>query len=404
MTLSISDVADILKEQYPEGLDESLVMKHHKLLPMLKRRKDFHGRHLHIPIQYGKPQGRSHTFADSQTYQYDSDYEGFDVTRVNDYGIGRISGETVDAASGGDSARFIDHLKNEIDGALSSLGDNLAKEAYRGTGGARGVVGSISTTTLTLADIEDVVFFEVGMEIQGDTVDGGGTVHTGSATITAINRDTGVLTTDSNWTSQISSLAADDYLFQYGDYDGAAAGVAAWVPSTAPSATAFFGVDRSVDTERLGGIRFAGTSYTMEEVFIRAEARAARSGAKITHFFANPQDVADLKVTLEGKRRYVDVGTQYADINFKGVKVCDGQAGEIPLISDPDCPVNTCYGLDMDTWGWATMSDAPRVISADGLQFERLAASDAYEVRVVARHNFYCKAPGKNMYISLPTS
>jgi hypothetical protein len=404
MSLAKPDINDILKEQYPEGLDETLVMKNHKLLPLMKRRKDFYGRHLHVPIQYGKPQGRSKDFATAQANEYSSNFEGFDITHVSDYGVGRLEGHVVDSAAGGDAAKFVDHLKNEIDGCLSTLGDTLAKEAYRGTGGARGVVGSVSTTSLTLADPEDVVFFEVGMELQADTVDGGGTVHVGTATITAINRDTGVLTSDSNWTSQITGLAANDYLFQQGDYDACAAGVAAWIPSTAPTATAFFGVDRSVDSERLGGIRFDGSSYTMDDVFIRAEARAARSNAKITHFFANPVDVADLKAVLEDRKRVIDVETYYNGVGFKGIKICDGQAGEIPLISDPDCPVNRCYGLDMNCWTWATMGEAPRVIDSDGLQFERLATSDAYEVRTVARHNFYTQKPGGHMTIALPTS
>ena len=48
-------------------------------------------------------------------------------------------------------------------------------------------------------------------------------------------------------------------------------GLGAWLPSSAPGSTdSFFGVNRSSDATRLGGIRFDGSSLPLEEALIGA--------------------------------------------------------------------------------------------------------------------------------------
>lgn len=409
MALTETNISDVLKQLYPEGMDERAVLKDHVLLPMLPRRRDFYGRNLHIPLKYGKPQGRSHTFASAQfkedaaTDPQGSLYEAWTLTRVTDYGTAHISGQTARLAKGGDEAQFVDALKAEMDGALDTLGDNLAKEAYGNSGGARAVVGAESTTTLTLADTEDIVFFEIGMELGVASTDGtSGSLRDSGDTIevTAIDEDAGTLTAGANWDT-ISGLVAGDYIFQAGDFGAAATGLDGFIPSAAPGATSFFGVDRSVSPQRLGGIRFTGTSYSMDEVWIRAQARAKRSGVKLSHFVCNPVDHANVETLLESRKRIVEIPTEYDGIGLEGIAVCSGGQGAIPLVADADCPVNVAYGLELDTWKWATLGDAPTTIDEDGLEIMRKASSDAYEVRVVAEHNFYTNAPGRNMRISL---
>ena len=71
---------------------------------------------------------------------------------------------------------------------------------------------------------------------------------------------------------------------------------------SAPSATTFFGVDRSAEPERLGGIRYDGSGDTQETVYINARARAKRTKAKIKYIYTNPINTARLEVAKEGKR------------------------------------------------------------------------------------------------------
>lgn len=392
-TLSITDLTAALKELYPDGMDETLIMKEHVLLPMLQRRRDFGGRQLHIPLRTGKPSSRSHDFATAQSNAAESIYRGFDVTRVNDYAVATIDGEAVDAGKMGEATIFIDALEAETTGALSTLGDNLAKEAYRSTSGSRGRVGSGTSSPITLANPEDIYFWEVGMVIGANDTDDATSMRSGTGVITAINEDTGQIT----YTGTITSLTVGDFLFQTTqDAGAAAAGLDAWVPATAPTSTPFFGVDRSTQPTRLGGIRFDASTLAAEEVFIKARARCMRSNCRPDYWFMNPTDLANFATALTGQKQIVN-SNEY-DMGFDVIT-----AYGVKILEDADCPRGVAWGVSMDHFGWATMGDAPRVINEDGLELLRAASTDSYELRVVARHNFWSDAPGLICRVTLPT-
>src|SRR5690606_15691019 len=193
---------------------------------------------------------------------------------------------------------------------------------------------AISTTALTLANPEDSFFFEVGMRICASADDGttGSLKDSGDfITISAIDRDAGVLTGDGNW-SGISGITNDDYLFVQGDFGVAASGLGSWVPSSAPGVTTFFGVDRSVDVERLGGIRYNGSGETQETVYIKAMARVQRTKANIKYIYTNPINIAALEVSKEGSK-FITSDNEYK-IGYKGFSI-----GGIEIIPDNDCPV-----------------------------------------------------------------
>lgn len=393
MSLTWAGFSDVTKELYPDGIDEDLLYKNHPLLGMMQRRRDFFGRYLHIPIRYGKPQGVSSTAATAYTNEYASKYDAFQVTRVNDYGYFKLAGEVVDAAKAGNDQVFVDSVKAEIDGALSSLGDKLGLGVYRSTSGSRARVGSGTSSPITLSNIEDIYFFEVGQVITANDSDDTTSARSGSGTITAIDEDAGTIT----YTGTITSLAVNDYLFISGDEGLCGAGLSSWCPASAPSATSFFGVDRSVQTTRLGGVRFDASSLAMEEVPIRAMARARRSSIKVDYAFINPTDLADFEVAKEGAK-FVTSSKEYS-FGIEGIS-----AYGIKFIPDPNCQVGTMWMLEMGAFGWATMGDAPRVFDGDGLEIIRSGSgTDFYEGQLVARHNWWSDAPGKIMRVTLPS-
>lgn len=393
MSLSWSAFADVTKELYPRGLDEELVMKDRPLLSMVQHRTDFAHRYLHIPIRYKLPQGASNTAADAFSNESASGYDAFQVTRVNTYGFYKIAGEVVDAADAGNDAVFVDSVKAEMDGMLETMGQKLGANIYRSTSGSVAQVGSGTSSPITLSNPEDIYYFEVGKVITANDSDDATTPRSGSGTITAINEDTGVIT----YTGTITSLAVNDYLFIDGDEATAGAGLAAWCPASAPGATAFFGVDRSVHTTRLGGIRFDASSYQMEEVLIRARARAQRSALQCDYWFVNPVDMADFEVAKEGQK-FITSARSYS-FGIEGI-----EAYGCKLVSDPNCQVGTMWGLDMSAFGWASMGKAPRIFKGDGLDIIRSGSgTDFYEGQCVARHNWWSDAPGRIMRVTLPS-
>ena len=101
-----------------------------------------------------------------------------------------------------------------MDGALRQLKMSVFHALFRNGGGAIGQVNASgpSTVTFNLLEIEDVVNFEVGMNLQASAADG----STGSDTlldagatglISAVNRDTGVITSATNWTATVDGAA-----------------------------------------------------------------------------------------------------------------------------------------------------------------------------------------------------
>lgn len=390
-TLTTTALAPVLKELYPDGVDQQLIYKNHPLLGMVKHNTDFGGRYKRIPIRIGKPSSVSHTFSTTQTNAYPSLYNAFNVTRTSGYGIAEIDGESVDLASTGDDSIFLDDLQAEIDGCLGALGDQIAKELYRGTSGSRGTVGSGTASPITLTNPEDIYFYEIGMVLTANDSDDTTTPRTGSGTITGIDEDLGVIT----YTGTITALAVGDFLFVQGDEGLAMAGLDAWAPSSAPTSTLFFGVDRSVSATRLGGMRFDGSKYGFEEVFIRAHARAARSNLRPDYYFINPKDLANFETAMSGSR--YNEGGQY-NMGYEMIK-----AYNVKLIPDPDCQVGVAWGLDMSAFEWSTLGDAPRIINEDGLEILRSSTADAYELRVVYRGQPHSDAPGLIQRVTLPS-
>jgi len=395
----------MLEELYDYDRRVDLVMKDRPALALLERSKLRGGqRYTHIPLRYVKPMGRSATFSDAQTNRNASEIEGFQVTYVSNYGYATVDGDVIDDA--GENVELVaEALEFEMDGAIENLSDDLAHSVYRNVGGARGVVGTVSTTTITLATLTDIVNFEQNMELVASENDGSDSAHTlqdsgASATVTAIDYDAGTLTSDSNWTSQMSSLDAGDFLFVEGDFKGKLAGFDSWVPSSAPSSTAFYGVDRSVNT-RLGGLRYTGTGMPIEEAIMDAKARAARWGSKVDIAFMEPLEWNKLQKSLESKgqlTRDTRRGTgDAARFGFDVIQHCG-----IDIVSDPFAPAGVVRMLQSNTWTLRhSGDDLIRVIDHDDNKFMRETSNDGVEFRIKFRGNLTCKAPGHNMRLAI---
>jgi hypothetical protein len=396
-SLDITAADAALKIMYPPRAYRVITYKNHPLLAMLPKNKNFEGKQMEFPVRYGGNQGASRTFATAQAGKTPGKYTGFYLTRKKDYVLTDIDLEAI-LASSSDEGAFVRLAKSEVDGALQTAGNNWATSLYRNSGGARGQVGSISTTNLTLKNINDVVNFEVGMELVQSTADGtSGSLGSGDSVITGINRRTGVLVA-ANWTN----FTANDFLFRKGDFGLSIQGLPGWIPAVAPTAgDNFFGVDRSVDT-RLYGQYIDGSALTIQEALESADVITAREGGAISHTFMNPFDWNRLRVSLGSNVIFDKVKSpDEATISFSTIKMA-GQKGDIQIVSDPDCTSGLCYSLTLDEWELATLGDAPRVLEGMGNKFIWSSNSDAIEVRVGGYGQLGCHTPSFNAQILLP--
>ena len=405
MGLSISQAAPILKEYYTAQRVENMTYKDFPLYAMLPKDKNFYGKVLPVPIQIGNPQGRSATFATAQANKTSSVYKDFVLTRVRDYALASVDNETAEASEN-EKGAFIKALTREIDSAIQAATTSIAWGLYGDGSGALATISatsfSTSNTYFLLANADDVVKFEIGQKIVFAAAPSSGGLRVGgSLQITAVNRDSGRIDLSAAL-STITSIAAGDYIFTEGDRNAKVSGLAAWIPFTAPtSGDNFFSVDRSVDPTRLGGLRFDGSSYSIEEALVKGLTRCNREGGRPEVVMMNYTDWSNLELALGSKVQYM-VSNAYgrADIGFEGIQVKTNK-GVSNCIADPFCPANYAYGLTMKSWKLYSLKEPVRILDLDGNKVLREATADAVELRVGGYFQLGCDAPGHNVVIKL---
>ena len=401
-TLNLSSFDAALKEHYTPQQIRKLSYQDRPLLALLPKYTRFGGKVLPIPIAYGNPNMRSRTAANvfgTTTGAVPGQVEDFRLTRARDYASVAISNEVLEASMG-DANAFMEARTFEIDGMLNKLSNNLAMSLFGDTNGwvAQTTTAAGPATTFTLNDLDATSRFEVGDQlIFSINPDGSGPLDTVPRRITAINRDTGLVTIHST----ITFAATTYFIFFFGDATASLAGLAAWLPATAPTPTPFFGVDRSVDTVRLGGVRFDGSAMSIEEALILCGARVVREGGRPTHVIMNPGDVARL-VAFLGSRVVYDkaASPEDASIAFDTIRLML-PTGVVQVVADRYCPPRRAYMLQLDTWKLYSLGQAPRVWDADGQRMLRMSTADGVEVRGVYYAQLGCNAPGWNATISL---
>ncbi len=399
MTIDVSSFTYSLKQIYTNDKVQNLVYKDNPALALIAKMEQFGGENLPIPTIYGNPQGRSKDFATALANQTDTKGVKFLLTRVPDYAIAQFSNEVM-MASKGNSYAFLEAAKLQMDGAIQSLSNAHATDLFRNGSGSRGRIGSgQATATITLLNIEDIVGFEVGMTLAFSATDGTGTVRVGTPAIVGLDRTLGTITFSGALSGLVTGVSANDYIFVAGDYGGKCSGFGAWVPQVAPTSTAFFGVDRTADVSRLGGLRKDISAQPLEEGLIDGARLVAREGGSPDTVFMSFNRYAQLEKALGSKVQYVDVMAN-ADIGFRGLMI-QGPKSPIKVIPDRNCPDDTAFMMQLNTWKIYSLGKLAQIIDGDGNQMLRMTSADAYQVRFASYFNVGCNAPGYNINLKL---
>ena len=402
--LDFNTVQEAVKIHYKPQRVRNMVYKDNPFLGLIPKYTKFGGLSMPIPLRYSDPQRRAATFATGQGNTSTSSLAQFSLTRVKDYGFAFIDGETIQATKGDNNA-FLRYLTMEIDGAINSITRSLAVSLYRDGSGAIGAVasGGVSGNVITLSNEADITNFEVGMSVVSSAADLSAVAGT-ATTITAVDRAAGKFTVGTG-----SNLVAGESLFQEGDYVAIGdhlkvRGLDAWVPAEAPGTgsapDALFGVTRSADATRLGGIRYDGSSDPIEEALIMGASLIARDGGRPDVALCDYATYATLEKAMGSRVIYNTIKAADVDIGFSGMSVV-GPTGPITIVPDYNCQPDTMWLLQKDTWVLATLGDAPQFLDLDSLRMLRDAGSDAYEVRLGYYGQVGCYAPGWNCRIAL---
>lgn len=405
----------MLKSYYTKEAIQNMVYKNNPLFAMVPKDEKFTGSNKVVPVIYADPQGRSKTFSNAVTRGAATKTQTlstkFVITRARDYSIATMDTETI-LASQGDANAFMAEAKIKNDGAINALKRSLGIGIYRKSYGHIGQVSAepsenASTFDVILKDEYDATNFEVGMMIKIYSAETSGTARSSDGSddewvISAINRSTYTLTLTGTYDAS-GTIAADDYIFVEGDEDENISGVLDWIPASAPGSTAFFGVDRSVDVDRLGGIRYDGSAVSIEEAFVNGANKCARLGDGSPEYaFVNMQKFGELENALGTKVQYVNISMgSDSIIGFRGI-IVNGPEGPIRVIPDRNALNSYAFMLEMSNWKLASLGPAVRVLNIDGNQMLRQASEDGVEVRYGFYGNLHCNAPGHNAIITLP--
>lgn len=409
MPQSYADISPILREMGSKDWDIKAVVNAHPLMTEMPMDPDaISGDYYKIPVPYAKnTAGRSHSSTTAYANEDATRDVAFQVTPVTDYLTFRISGHVVRQAKVSNNTNsFTNAVKREVMYALEGMGDNMAKEAYLNTGGYRARVHpttAISTTSLTLANPADAVHFYPGMKVAAASTDGtsGSLRDSGNtATLVSVSIETGVLVASANWGTAISGVTNDDYLFADGDFGAASAGLESWNPSSQPGATTFFTVNRSVAPDLLGGMRYDGTSDSIETVFIKAERLfklQTGNPFKEASIYMNPMSIGGLQLAKEGAR-FIDDDNEYG-IGIEKFRTAQGHV----ITPDRDCPVGVARYIGKGCFKCCTTGKQPALADMDGIHLIYDPQNDAYTGVVAVDHNFASERPHGLGRVALPT-
>jgi hypothetical protein len=411
-----------LKELYKDSNEymQDMVYKENPFLALLPKDESpdgFAGKYIPVPIEYGVPQGRGHSFANAQAQQTPTDLASFFVYTVSDYTIVTITNLLMEQTKSSAGA-FVDAAKLQMDGGFRTATNNLAFELFGDGSGTRGYIGSGTnpsgnTYVITLSNAQQIVQFERNMLLVNYTYSAGtiSAISSTTALITAVNRATGVITvlasgSDASWTTAGKGLGINGDIVAGAVSTGTAiclSGLAAWIPVAAPgSSDSFWGVNRSADVTRLGGLRYDASALTIEEGITNALAFANREGARPDLCIIDFASFAALVNSLGAKVMNVQVKHDEVEVAFDGISF-QSAYGRITVLADRSCPAQTAYILTRDTWKLRSLGKVPHIITygVEGLEGLRVGNADALEIRIAYYGNLICSAPGRNMVVQL---
>jgi len=412
---TLTTFAALLKDRFMDSsMVQELMYPENPLLTMFEKRGDtgMLGDQMPVPIVTGNPQGAGGVFSTAQTNASNIVASKFNIVAGDYYGVVQI-GDKVLQASRTNQGAYLENKKVEIDGLYETAGENLSIYLWGNGGQGVGQVGNIQNTNdVVLTAPESVAQFEVGMVVVASANDGSDPTHVlraGSATISAINRGTGLITL--NTVAGITGLANNDTLFRQGDFFGntgvvVIAGVQAYVtPTDAPPALwGITAATRATDPQRFAGCRVAQSTVvgkTFEErIKILLAQMTGRFKAKApTSGWMHPEDFQVLETLMQarGLRALEDDSTQFG---FSKIDIMTS-AGRIPIYCDRHCPRGNFFAFRMEDWWISSMGELLHPQMGDGLEILRRATSTDYEFRLVSYPLLACRAPKNNGRISL---
>lgn len=385
--------------------DRNILEFAHKDIPeftLLPRDTSFSDVSRREPAGINGGQGISPVFISAKNNKSPSQAIEWDWSTRPLYALGSISGDLMRRGKA-KKAILVDPIKREGENLITQWKLQRQKEFYGNGGGAlcrSTSATTVSGQTVTVSNADELRFIWPKMVLQTATTDGtSGTVQPGTVTVASVDADAGTFTIEESALNvAIPAFANTNYFFREGGFGLAIYGLDAWLPSTAPGATLFYGVNRTLNLRALGGLR-----QDVSALSPRAKAKALarqviKNGGKPDTYLLNIDNWADLEADLDSAGKLVNMkapstktgsfefGVEYDSIGFMG------PMGPIRVVPSSACPVDVGYMLTSSTWSFGSFGELIRDITSNPVE----DGADALELRMLGDNGLFCRMPGYN--------
>lgn len=418
MTAASSTSFDaLLRELWPqEDIYDELYDSEETFFGLVKKDTTFYEKIRHLAVGYGTTQGASASFSDARSGKSPSVQSEWKVTPVIYYSLFSIQRQLLKRAQN-KKAAVLPALERESKMAIEvwrrmtsiyCWGNGVGSIGVVATGGLgpvtyNGIV--LTSSQLALATLSDIKHFEInmGLDCSVDNTGAAGTLtRLTRLQITNIDGENGILTFGVPIATAFPTLAAGNFLYRQGDYNSVISGVPAWVPITVPTSTLFFGMNRAVYPQRLGGWRVSCKGLSPRAAAMKVAKVLRENGGKPTHYFLSPNDFYNLQLELQAAGPLQMIKEPGAAIDkhtfgepFDGIQFM-GPGGMIKAFFDINVPDNYGWMLDMRPIALGTMGDVPYFVMDDGSRILRETDADAFEGRIAGDMQLWNEAPGKS--------
>ncbi len=379
--MTAAGLAAYYKKRYPDKEVENIVKFDKPFLSTVEMADDLDGEETLIPFHLDTPQGQGATLVKALTNVTSSYAKRWVITPASYYGGLTIDAKSMAAARKNVGA-WIRLRENEYQGKLDQLGQEFEMQCW---GSGSGSLGTLKTdpgtgTSWQLTNPEDAIKLHIGMKFSVYANSSGepGSARSGTNiyTVSNFNEEDGTFTTAE---ASDASTAVGDHIVRDGDVNSLIKGVPAWVPTAAPGATSFFGLDRTLyPLQKVAGWR--GTwKGTIEETVKALDARIRRANqrGKVVWLSYSNFNRLDLELGARGIRDANQSSQSFGSASLKMTT----PGGGVTVRTGPYCPEHGFWLLDMGTWKIHTLMALPHLVTDDGLSAMRIGGGDASQAQ-----------------------
>lgn len=185
--------------------------------------------------------------------------------------------------------------------------------------------------------------------------------------------------------------AATDWIYNYKFYGEAPSGIGAWIPSADPSATTFFGMDRSDEPQMKAGWRGTWEGSIQASAERLVSVMSPYFDPEFSALWLSSYRWWQLKEELTAQGRFYVDQTKSLEFGTSALRM-NTPSGDIPVLADPYCPGDTGWLLrhnDIEIH-----STGPLIHLADeDLAALRLSDADGLEVRFRSAAEYAIPSP-----------